>query len=79
MVKLDVTRIAVLTPAMNTGRWNGGSGHGSPAVDADEEIGREERPEQHDLGRDEEEHPEHARVDPRRDVRERRVLVVGGA
>ena len=29
IVKLDVTRIAVLTPATKTGRWNGGSGQGS--------------------------------------------------
>ena len=27
MVKLDVTRIAVLTPATKTGMWNGDGGH----------------------------------------------------
>ena len=26
-MKLDVTRIAVLIPATNTGRWNAGGGH----------------------------------------------------
>jgi hypothetical protein len=28
IVKLEVRRTAVLTPATKTGRWNGGSGHG---------------------------------------------------
>jgi hypothetical protein len=27
IVKLDVSRIAVFTPATKTGRWNGGGGH----------------------------------------------------
>ena len=27
IVKLDVTRMEVLTNATNTGRWNGGGGH----------------------------------------------------
>ena len=44
--------------------------------DADEEVGREERAEEHDLRRDEEEHPEHARVDARALVRDRRPVVV---
>ena len=30
IVKLEVTRIAVLTPATNTGSSKGGCGHGSP-------------------------------------------------
>ncbi len=29
MVKLDVSSTAVLMPATKTGRWYGGSGHGS--------------------------------------------------
>ena len=39
--------------------------------DPDEEIGREERAEKHDLRRDEEEHPERRRVDARALVRDR--------
>ena len=30
IVKLDVTRISVLTPATNTGRWKPGGGHCPP-------------------------------------------------
>ena len=30
IVKLEVTRIAVFTPATKTGSWNGGGGHGEP-------------------------------------------------
>jgi hypothetical protein len=29
-VKLDVTRIAVFTPATNTGRWKPSGGHSTP-------------------------------------------------
>jgi hypothetical protein len=32
IVKLDVTRIAVLTPATKTGSSNGGCGHGIPCT-----------------------------------------------
>jgi hypothetical protein len=31
MVKLEVTRITVFTPATKTGRWKGGVGHAVPA------------------------------------------------
>ena len=49
---------------------------GGVVDDPDEEVGREERAEQHDLRADEEEHPEHARVDPRAGVRDRRAVVL---
>ena len=61
IVKLDVTRIAVLTPATKTGNSYGGGrpDRGRVGVDdPDEEVRREERAEQHRLGRDEEEHAE---------------------
>src|SRR5262249_11867084 len=45
--------------------------------DADEEVGREERAEDHDLRRDEEQHPERRRVDARALVRDRRAVVIG--
>ena len=80
-MKLDVTRIAVFTPATKTGKWYGSGGHWSGALGVDdphEEVGGEERPEEHDLRADEEEHPEGARVDPGALVRDRRpVMVVG--
>ena len=44
--------------------------------DADEEVGGEERAEQHRLGGDEQEHAEHRRVEPRAAVRQRRAVVV---
>ena len=44
--------------------------------DPDEEVGREERSEEHDLGDDEKQHPEQLRLDPRRLVRGRRAVVV---
>jgi hypothetical protein len=31
-VKLEVTRIAVLTPATNTGKWYGSGGHSAGAL-----------------------------------------------
>ena len=43
----------------------------------DEEVGREERAEEHHLGGDEEEHPERARVDARALVRLGRMTGVG--
>ena len=61
--------------ATKTGRWNGGVGQAVPADDAHEEVGREERAEEHDLRPDEEEHAEDARRDPRAVVRLGRVLV----
>ena len=61
IVNDDVTRMHVLMSATKTGRWNGGVGHGVPVDDAHEEVGREERAEEHDLRRDEEEHAEDAR------------------
>ena len=66
IVKLDVTRIAVLTPATKTGKWNGASGQclGVGVDDADEEVGGEERAEEHRLRGDEEEHAEHRRRRP---------------
>ena len=54
----------MLTPATKTGRSNGCGGHGDPVDDADEEVGREERAEEHDLRRDEEQHPEDRRRRP---------------
>ena len=67
----------MLTPATKTGRWKPSGGHVRRVVDdADEEVGREERAEEHDLRRDEQEHPEHARVDARAGVRGRRAVVV---
>src|SRR3954462_14115602 len=49
--------------------------------DPDEEVGREERSEEHDLGDDEKQHPEELGLDPRGDVGRGRavmlVLVVG--
>ena len=36
--------------------------------DPNEEVGREERSEEHDLRDDEKQHPEELRLDPRRDV-----------
>jgi hypothetical protein len=45
--------------------------------DPDEEVGREECSEEHDLGDDEKQHPEELSLDPRRDVRLGRVLDVG--
>ena len=69
----------MLSPATKTGRWNRSGGQ-SPvdAVvdDAIEEIDREERAEEHDLRRDEEEHPEHRRRDPRAVVDRRRAVVL---
>ena len=48
--------------------------------DPDEEVGREERSEEHDLGDDEKQHPEELRLDARGEVGRGRpvVLVVGG-
>ena len=55
---------------------------GRPRVavdDADEEVRREERAEEHDLRRDEEQHPEHGGADARALVRDgRAVMVLGG-
>src|SRR4029079_2194209 len=42
---------------------------------ANEEVDREERAEEHDLRRDEEEHTERRRVDPRALVRDRRAVM----
>ena len=53
---------------------------GRPRVavnDADEEVRGEERPEEHDLRADEEQHSEHTRIHARRDVRGGRMLAVG--
>ena len=74
----EVTRMQVFTPATNTGKWSP-SGRPFDAVDdADEEVRSEERAEEHDLRRDEEEHPEHARVDARALVGDRRAVMVVG-
>ena len=54
---------------------------GRPRVavdDADEEVRREERAEEHHLGRDEEQHSEDGRADPRALVRDGRAVVLGG-
>src|SRR5438067_1284960 len=47
-----------------------------PVHDAHEEVRGEERAEEHDLRRDEEEHPEHAGGDPRAEVRRGRSVVL---
>src|SRR6185312_14499321 len=44
--------------------------------DADEEVRREERPEDHDLGDDEQQHPEQLRLDARGAVGRRWTVVV---
>src|SRR3954452_25026947 len=44
--------------------------------DADEEVRREERSEEHDLADDEEVHPQRLRVDGRREVGRRRPVMV---
>ncbi len=62
IVKLDVTRISVLMPATNAGRWKPAGGQtpvDAVVDDAVEEVDGEERAEEHDLRRDEEEHAEH--------------------
>ena len=79
IVKLDVTRMHVFTPATKTGKSYGAGGHGFGRAridDPHEEVGREERAEEHDLRADEEEHAERPRIDPRALVRGRRPVVV---
>ena len=66
----------VLMAATKTGRWYGGVGHGDAVDDPDEEVGREERAEEHDLRRDEEEHAEGLGHDPRAVVRHRRAVML---
>ena len=44
--------------------------------DADEEVGGEERPEDHHLGDDEKQHPQQRRVDARAAVGRRRAVVL---
>ena len=85
IVKLEVTRMKVLTSARNHGRsnWMCVPGHvrrPRPRVrlrvdDAVEEVDGEERAEEHDLRPDEEEDPDDRRVDPRAEVDRRRMLV----
>ena len=48
------------------------------AAGADEEVGREERPEEHDLRGDEEEHPERRGIHARALVRHRRPVMSFG-
>ena len=50
-VNEDETRIAVLTPAISFGSSVPSAGHSAPVHDPDEEVGREEGPEDHDLAR----------------------------
>jgi hypothetical protein len=69
------SRIAVLTPAMSLGSSVPSAGQGCSLHDPDEEVGREEGPEDHDLRDDEEQHPEHLGLDPRRPVGRRRAVV----
>ena len=67
----------MLTPATATGRsWPSTGNHRSPGHDPDEEVGREERPEDHDLGDDEKQHPEQLRLDARGAVGRRRAVVL---
>src|SRR3954454_10489565 len=49
---------------------------GVPLHDADEEVRREERSEEHDLADDEEVHPQGLGIDRRREVRRRRPVVL---
>ena len=67
----------MFTPATKTGRWKRRQRPrlGVRVDDADEEVGGEERAEEHRLGGDEEEHAEHGRVDPRALVRDRRAVM----
>ena len=48
----------------------------APCHDPDEEVGREEGPEDHDLGDDEKQHPEQRGLDPRGAVGRRRPVVL---
>ena len=76
IVKLEVTRISVLTPGDEDRPLECASGRpdavDAVVDDAVEEVDREERAEEHDLRPDEEEHPEQRRGDPRAVVDRRR-------
>ena len=71
----------MFTAAMPTGSSSPLNGnHSDLSHDPDEEVGREERSEEHDLGDDEKQHPEELRLDARGDVGGRRAVMflVGG-
>ena len=77
IVNDEDTRIAVLKPATRTGSLLPLNGNQwSPWTRADEEVGGEERAEDHHLGDDEKEHPEHLRLDARAAVRGRGAVVL---
>ena len=75
-VNEDEIRIAVLTPAMSFGSSVALGRPLGALHDPDEEVGREEGPEDHDLGDDEKQHPEHRRVHARGAVGRRRAVVL---
>ena len=66
IVKLDESRIAVFTPATAPGARCRAPGQPVVVHDPDEEVGREERSEEHDLRDDEEQHPEQSGRRPAR-------------
>ena len=66
IVSDEESRIAVLTPAIAFGSSVPCAGHGVALHDPDEEVGREEGPEDHHLGDDEKQHPEQLRARPAR-------------
>jgi len=78
-VSEEDSRISVLTPGHRLGHGGAVRGPGVVGDDPDEEVGGEERAEDHHLGHDEKEHPERRRVYTRGAVRGRRsvVLAVG--
>ena len=76
IVSDEESRIAVLTPAIATGSSCPRPDHWSPCHDPDEEVGREEGPEDHDLRDDEKQHPEQLGLDARAAVGRRRAVVV---
>ena len=76
IVNDDESRIAVLTPAISFGSSVPSAGQCVAVHDPDEEVGREEGPEDHDLGDDEKQHPEQLGLDARGAVGLRRPVVV---
>ncbi len=76
IVNEEETRIAVFMPATPTGQARPGRRPGVALGDADEEVGGEERAEDHHLGDDEEQHPEQLGLDPRAAVGRRGAVVL---
>ena len=72
----EESRIAVLMPAISFGSSVPSRGPRGALHDPDEEVGREEGPEDHHLGDDEKQHPEELGLDPRGAVGLRRPVVL---